>query len=184
MRVPGAIQFRTAQAGFYLEQAFGMQPDDRRLDSLRSTLESIKPSTSQVAVEAAELAAAIRLLRSIYAESVRVRNLGNGDITGQLLGTPGAQMDLRYQLALGRAVRDISAEPVLPQVIRTLRFERKLTPYPEQFANYTDLFGAGISAVSSSQIHYGTPEEIYIEDQPQKRGNYISTFTVACGAGK
>ena len=137
-----------------------------------------------MAVEAAELAAAIRRVRSIYAESVRVRGLGNGESTGQLPGTPGIQMDLRYQLALGRAVQDTSAEAVFPQIVRTLRFERKLAPYPEQFANYTDLFGAGISAVSSSQIHYGTPEEIYIEDQPLKRGNYIAAFTVACGAGK
>jgi Ca2+-binding RTX toxin-like protein len=92
----------------------------------------------------------------------------------------GSQILLQYQVAALLAALDTTASSLFfgPDV-NTVPTNPK---YADQFgrqriSNMTEVVGSdsgklGPSWVSNSGIHYGTRQEIYIEDQPLVRGNY------------
>lgn len=76
--------------------------------------------------------------------------------------------DINYQLAVLVAARNTASTNTLVSVLG-----REAGPYT--IANFYDLYGAiPPSAVTNSQLHYGTATPIFIEDQPLWRGNVIA----------
>ncbi|MGE4237665.1 putative Ig domain-containing protein [Hydrogenophaga sp.] len=94
-----------------------------------------------------------------------------------------AALGLDYQLAVLHAAQ-------FTEATRTVFDESGVVAYgqheiaPNPIANFFDVFGAPEpSGVAYSQIHYGEPVGIWIEDQPLLRGDVISEVVEASGLG-
>jgi Ca2+-binding RTX toxin-like protein len=91
----------------------------------------------------------------------------------------GEQASLQYQIAALVAARDtvaVSNFP-LPGGVNWVPSSPVFADPARRFGNMTEIVGSdggnlGPSFVSNSGVHYGTRQEIYIEDQPLTRGSY------------
>lgn len=82
------------------------------------------------------------------------------------------QVKLDYQLAILLASKDVAPIGLVKGATQAIT-ESQIASNPMK--NQFDVTGATLpSMVSNSQLHYGTPVGIFIEDQPLKRGDYIS----------
>ncbi|MEJ5129188.1 hypothetical protein WH367_24345, partial [Comamonas sp. MYb21] len=82
------------------------------------------------------------------------------------------QVKLDYQLAVLLTSKKTAAIGLVDGAIQAIT-QSQIAADP--MGNQFDVTGATLpSAVSNSQLHYGTPLGIFIEDQPLKRGDYIS----------
>ena len=82
------------------------------------------------------------------------------------------QVKLDYQLAILLASKNVAPIGLMSGATQAIT-ESQIADNP--MSNQFDVTGATLpSMVSNSQLHYGTPVGIFIEDQPLKRGNYIS----------
>lgn len=118
---------------------------------------------------------ALTRIQTIQAEMARVVGLSSGGATPTSPVTPSASSveatDLNYQLAVLIASRNTESIGVIAGGKQAL-FERQQGPYT--FANFYDVYGYTMpSAVSNSQLHYGTATPVFIEDQPLWRGDVI-----------
>ena len=86
------------------------------------------------------------------------------------------QTQFNYQMAVLLAGQKTQSVGLVDGLIQTFT-GGQLAANP--MANQYDVQGAPLpSAVSNSQIHYGSPVKTFIEDQPLKRGNYVSEALV------
>ncbi|MFY8041627.1 MAG: hypothetical protein ACOVOD_01755, partial [Rhodoferax sp.] len=92
-----------------------------------------------------------------------------------------AAVQLDYQLGILRA--SVLTSSYKSGVLDGLGAAYAVNREPHQLLGMApsyDIFGAPLpSAVANSQIHYGTPQPIYIEDQPLMRGNFPATVAWA-----
>ena len=126
--------------------------------------------------EARLMKTALERILDVVNENIRVAGLRSGSANSAAPNVPsGASIEatkLDYQLAVLIALRSTKAISVVTGGYNTLTDSRN-TANPA-IANFHDLYGATYpSAVANSQIHYGTPTGIFIEDQPLYRGNVL-----------
>jgi trimeric autotransporter adhesin len=126
---------------------------------------------------------ALQRVQMVLDERQRVGGLapstGSGSATPDVRYATGIdQASLAYQIAVLRAERFTEAVPLAAGFHHTVQTGLSDNPYagrnvaPDAFANFYDVYGYGISAVSNSQLHYGASTPVYIEDQPLQRGAY------------
>ncbi|MFV0678998.1 lipase family protein, partial [Ottowia sp.] len=89
-----------------------------------------------------------------------------------------AAVGLDYQLGVVLASRQTEAYPVVgipwdETGLDNTLFDERNTMGP--IAGFYDIYASNYpSAVANSQLHYGTPQAVIVEDQPLIRGNYAS----------
>jgi Ca2+-binding RTX toxin-like protein len=88
---------------------------------------------------------------------------------------PTAQIEatqFNYQMAVLLAAKRTESVGIIDGAIQAIT-ESQIAKDP--MGNQYDVQGAPLpSLVSNSQLHYGNPVKVFIEDQPIKRGNYIT----------
>jgi Ca2+-binding RTX toxin-like protein len=124
------------------------------------------------------LSTALVRARSVFAEAQRAPTLvdRNGSPQPVEASTIGATK-LDYQLAVLRAARFTQScqSGIVDGLGAAYATDRALAPSSQQsgLSPFHDVYGAPKpSAVANSQIHYGVPVPLFIEDQPLSRGNY------------
>ncbi len=122
------------------------------------------------------MATALEHIRDIINENTRVAGLKSGSADSDAPSTPNAvdiaATRLDYQLALLYSQRSTQAVSMVVDGFNSLTGQRD-TANPT-IANFYDVYGATYpSVVASSQIHYGTPIGVTIEDQPRTRGSIV-----------
>lgn len=127
--------------------------------------------------DAALLLSALNRIDSIVDYNTYVQNLHGGGA-----GKDPAKIDmasieatkLDYQLAVLFASRNTKAYSLASGAFTTL-FDTRNTVSPPR-ANFYDIYGATFpSVVASSQLHYGVPAPVFIENQPLTRGTVTSS---------
>ncbi|OGA04114.1 MAG: hypothetical protein A3H35_09190, partial [Betaproteobacteria bacterium RIFCSPLOWO2_02_FULL_62_17] len=95
----------------------------------------------------------------------------------------GVQADLQYQIAALVAARDTVPVSDFPVGVNIVPTSAVFAEPAQRFGNMTEIVGneqaflgatesRALSFVSNSGIHYGTRQEIFIEDQPLSRGTF------------
>lgn len=125
------------------------------------------------------LSDALTRIKTILLEAERIRDFQSGTSAPGPTAVVASQMDateLDYQIAVLISQRSTQSIGVLTGV-----FTRVIADFP--IANVFDLYGEPWpSAVTNSQIHYGTATPIFIEDQPLRRGAIIDEVLARFGA--
>ncbi|MDB0564241.1 putative Ig domain-containing protein, partial [Ralstonia solanacearum] len=131
----------------------------------------------------AVLAEALTRVRKVLVEANRVRHLTDKNSPGGPAKIEDSQIaagNLDYQIAVLLASKYTEAkysDPVTGGIAAIA--DRHLAP-GAPLPNWFDIYAAPApSAVANSQLHYGTPTPIFIEDQPLYRGSIFSSAAVA-----
>jgi Ca2+-binding RTX toxin-like protein len=138
-------------------------------------LGNLVPTEVQLLLDAMDRA------KSVFDYNNYVRTLGTGDPQKAPVTVEHADIEatkLDYQLAVLLASRHTSAYSALNVLDgesganNTLFNERNMVTPP--IANFYDVYGYTYpTAVANSQLHYGAPTPVFIEDQPLYRGTYL-----------
>ncbi|MBL8422569.1 MAG: hypothetical protein JNK06_03535, partial [Candidatus Accumulibacter phosphatis] len=150
----------------------GSRPTDADFVLLEST-STASPSEKLL------LRQALANLSEVYDEVIRLATLTSGSTTPGEPTFPAPipvfhieATRLDYQLAVAIAQRDTQAYSKASEAWNIATDARNTVSPPEP--NVFDIYGATYpSVVSSSQLHYGAPTPVFVEDQPLYRGSVI-----------
>lgn len=122
--------------------------------------------------------AAVGRSSAIEAERQRLQTL-QAEFAFDTRPPAGIQASLPYQIAVLLAARDTvgASNFPLPGGVNWIPSSPVFAAPDQRFANMIEIVGSeggnlGPSFISNSGIHYGTRQEIYIEDQPLVRGSF------------
>ncbi|WP_247419400.1 hemolysin-type protein [Ralstonia pseudosolanacearum] len=170
----------TQQAYLMLRAVYTGQtvPDLLTIDSLTRQNDS---------ADMAVLVEALKRARKVLLEADRVRHLTdkntpsnqNGGGPAKIQDSDIAAGSLDYQIAVLLASKYTEAKYSDPVAGGVAAFEGRHLAPGAPLPNWFDIYAAPApSAVANSQLHYGTPTPIFIEDQPLYRGSIFSSAAI------
>jgi Ca2+-binding RTX toxin-like protein len=161
--------------------AADMQTATNQVGQLLETTSTRPPSAEKTRLldELSLLSSAVQRARAVFSEAQRAPTLI--DRTGSPQGVEASTIDatkLDYQLAVLRAARFTQSfqSGIADGLGAAYATDRALAPSSQRsgLSPFYDVYGAPKpSLVANSQIHYGAPVPLFIEDQPLSRGNYV-----------
>ncbi|HVK53802.1 MAG TPA: hemolysin-type protein, partial [Burkholderiales bacterium] len=122
---------------------------------------------------------ALNRIKTVMNEIARLEPMqNNGATPADIPANDVEATKLDYQMAVLLAQRDTEALSLLSPFDSTSGLRNTLANTrnvaAELLPRFYDIYGQiPPSAVANSQLHYGAPTPVYIEDQPLKRGNVI-----------
>jgi Ca2+-binding RTX toxin-like protein len=152
----------------------GAAPTQAQIDAVRLLAPPPSPvGTPTIDPEWQLLNDALDRVRTIQAEAARVPGLPSGLSSSppptNVTAANVQSTDINYQLAVLVSARSTEAVNVLVGGVQAVTTRQ---PGPYRFDNFYDIYGyTNPSGVANSQVHYGTPTPVFIEDQPLYRGD-------------